>query len=93
MEDAQIIQLFFSRSEEAIKALAEKYGTSCQKLSINILQSSRDAEECVNDSYLTVWNRVPPANPSPFLPISAKLSGTFLLTGTGNATQPSGLMP
>lgn len=73
MEDAQIIQLFFSRSEEAIKALAEKYGTACQKLSINILQDSRDAEECVNDSYLTVWNRVPPANPSPLFAYLCKI--------------------
>lgn len=73
MEDTQIIQLFFARSEEAIMALAEKYGTACQKLSFNILQDNRDAEECVNDSYLTVWNRVPPAIPSPLFAYLCKI--------------------
>lgn len=49
MEDAQIIELFFARSEDAISELDKKYGKLCHKLADNILASAQDAEECVND--------------------------------------------
>lgn len=65
MDDGKIIELFFARSEDAIARLDEKYGAKCRKLSRNILTDSRDVEECVNDSYLGVWNAVPPAKPNP----------------------------
>lgn len=51
MEDAQIIELFFARSEDAISELDMKYGKLCHKLADNILASAQDAEECVNDAY------------------------------------------
>ena len=65
MEDARIIQLFRDRSEQAIAELAEKYGRLCCKVARNILRDVLDAEECVNDAYLGVWNSVPPQEPSP----------------------------
>lgn len=65
MEDGAIIRLFFERSEEAIAALGQKYGGACQRLAVNILGSSRDAEECVSDACLAVWNTVPPRRPDP----------------------------
>ena len=60
MEDAQIIELFFARSEDAISELDMKYGKLCHKLADNILASAQDAEECVNDAYLSTWNAIPP---------------------------------
>lgn len=63
MEDEKIIELLFARSEEALAALSEKYGARCRKLAGNILRNGRDAEECVNDAYLAVWNTVPPKRP------------------------------
>ena len=45
MEDAQIIELFFARSEDAISELDKKYGRLCHKLADNILASAQDAEE------------------------------------------------
>ena len=65
MDDRKIIELFFARREEAIEALAEKYGGACQRLAANLLGSSRDAEECVNDAYLGCWNSIPPHRPDP----------------------------
>lgn len=65
IEDKSIIQLFFDRSEEALVELDIKYGKLCHKLSHNILNSRQDAEECVNDAYLGVWNAIPPAKPDP----------------------------
>lgn len=67
MEDAQIIDLFFARDQQAIGALDSKYGGVCRQLSCQILNSRLDAEECVNDAYLGVWNAIPPARPNPLL--------------------------
>ena len=63
MEDAQIIELFFARSEDAISELDKKYGKLCHKLADNILASAQDAEEGVNDAYLSTWNAIPPQRP------------------------------
>ena len=63
MEDAQIIELFFARSEDSISELDKKYGKLCHKLADNILASAQDAEECVNDAYLSTWNAIPPQRP------------------------------
>lgn len=65
MGDEEIIALFFERSEEAIKRLDEKYGRICHRIASNILRNRQDAEECVNDAYLGVWNAVPPHKPEP----------------------------
>lgn len=67
MEDSRIIQLFFERSEQAIAELSEKYGALCLKLADGILGDRLDAEECVNDAYLAVWNTVPPESPDPLI--------------------------
>ena len=52
MEDEKIIDLFFVRSEQAIRELDNKYGKICHNFSYNIVNSRQDAEECVNDAYL-----------------------------------------
>lgn len=67
MDDSKIIDLFFERSEQAIIELSSKYGKVFMKISMNILNDVRDAEECVNDSYLGVWNAIPPDRPNPLL--------------------------
>ena len=63
MEDSRIIGLFFERSEQAVHELELKYGRAVRKLSLNILGDARDAEECAADTYLGVWNSVPPKRP------------------------------
>jgi RNA polymerase sigma-70 factor (ECF subfamily) len=65
VEDERIIELFFERSEQAIGELSRKYGRLCLKVSENILGNAEDAEECVNDAYLALWNRIPPERPDP----------------------------
>ena len=63
MEDGRIIDLFFERSEQAVSELERKYGRAVKALSLNILGDVRDAEECAADTYLAVWNSVPPRRP------------------------------
>ena len=41
MTDAQIIDLFFERSEQAIEELAKKHGGAVSRVAYNILGSSR----------------------------------------------------
>ena len=67
MDDSRIIELFFERSEQAIAELSEKYGAVCLKAAENILTDRQDAEECVNDAWLAVWNTVPPQRPDPLI--------------------------
>lgn len=67
MEDENILELFFARSEQAIRELDHKYGTICHNFSYNIVNSREDAEECVNDAYLGTWNAIPPARPKALL--------------------------
>lgn len=63
MEDHQIIRLLFQRSETAITELHLKFGGLCRSVISNILSDRRDVEECTNDTYLRVWNSIPPQRP------------------------------
>ena len=65
MEDLHIIELYFSRDEQAILHTADKYGPYCTAVSMSILHSEPDAEECVNDTWLRAWNAIPPKRPTP----------------------------
>ena len=80
MDDERIIDLFFNRSELAISALDAKYGKLCQKISKNILNNEQDAEECVNDAYLGVWNAIPPERPNPLLTYVCKIVRNYSIT-------------
>ena len=73
IEDEKIIEMFFERSEQGIRELDIKYGTVCHKLSYHIVGSRQNAEECVNDAYLGVWNTIPPARPNPLLSYVLKI--------------------
>ena len=63
MEDRQIIDLLWERSEQGINEIARKYGRYCHKIAFNILADREDSEECISDTYLKVWNTIPPNRP------------------------------
>ena len=56
-----------------MRELDIKYGKICHNLSYNIVNSRRDAEECVNDAYLGAWNAIPPTRPEPLLSYIVKI--------------------
>ena len=60
MDDAQIINLYFARNENAIVETKNKYQNMCYIVAYNILYSREDSEECVNDTWLFTWNSIPP---------------------------------
>lgn len=63
MDDSEIIELFWQRSDEAIRAVAEKYGALCRGITNNLLRSVEDSQECVNDVWHSLWNAIPPERP------------------------------
>jgi len=79
MEDEKIIDLFFSRDEQAIAETQRSYGALCHRIGENILRSRSDAEECVNDVYLALWNRIPPERPNPLISYVAKVARNIAL--------------
>lgn len=74
MEDAQIIQLYFQRSEEAISATNQKYGPYCLSIARNILANHEDAAEAVNDTWLGAWNAIPPHIPQSLAAFLGKIT-------------------
>ena len=80
MEDQLIIGMFFERSEKAISELMNKYGRRCKTLSLGILGNESDAEECVNDAYLAVWNAIPPTKPDSLGAYVAKITRNLAIS-------------
>ena len=63
MTDAEIVELFFQRDEQAIRETMNRYQRYLMKVALQILGDEQDAEECVNDTYLTAWNSMPDYRP------------------------------
>ena len=74
MEDTDIVALYWKRSEEAIPETESKYGAYCQTIAKNILANDEDAEECVNDTWLSAWNSMPDHRPTRLAPYLGKLT-------------------
>ena len=64
VDDKEIIERFWARSESAISAIADKYSKYCRAIAFNILDSEEDAEEVLNDAYNRAWNAMPPERPN-----------------------------
>ena len=78
-EDQQIVRLFFKRSEKAITYTRQKYGSLCISVARRILSDPRDAEECVNDTYLHAWNAIPPEKPDSLKAFLARITRNLAL--------------
>lgn len=63
MTDEKIVDLYLSRSEQAIEETSAKYSKYCGTIAFNILRDIEDADECVNDTFLGAWNAIPPSRP------------------------------
>lgn len=63
MEDFKIVDLYWERSERAISETRTKYERMLSGISYSLLRSDEDAEECVNDTYLSAWNSMPSDRP------------------------------
>ena len=77
MEDKEIIELYWSRSQQAISETAVKYGRQIHTLAQHILYNYEDSEECVNDTYHVTWNTLPPKRPDYLFAYLAKITRNF----------------
>ena len=73
LPDTEIIELYWKREEKAISETDKKYGSYLYKIAYNIVHDGLDCEECLNDTYLGTWNRIPPARPSVFQMFLSKI--------------------
>ena len=72
--DAQIIDLYWNRDAQAISASMDRYGAYCFSIANGILADARDAEECVNDTWLRAWSAIPPTRPTVLKVFLAKIT-------------------
>lgn len=73
-DDKKIVELYWARAPQAIEETEKLYGGKLRRLAENYLGNYQDAEECVNDAYLGVWNSIPPNRPNPLLPYLYKIT-------------------
>ena len=79
MDDLGIIELYFARDEQALKETDAKYGRLCHSIAYNILNNNEDAEECVNDTYIGVWNAIPPTRPNNLMAFVCRITRNLSL--------------
>ncbi len=79
MEDSQIIDLYWARSESAILETERKYGRYCYHIAYNILHSNEDSQECVNDTYLNAWRAMPDQRPGRLAAFLGKITRNLSL--------------
>lgn len=80
MNDDKIIGLFLSKDERAIAETKQKYGNYLFAIANNILECASDAEECVSDVYLSLWNAIPRAKPENFKAFISKTARNIALS-------------
>ena len=64
IDDQKIIDLYWARNERAIIETERKYKKYLYTVAYNIVRNRLDCEECLNDTYLGVWNSIPPTRPN-----------------------------
>lgn len=79
MNDKKIIELLFARSQTAISHLQKKFGKYCHAIAYNILGNELDAQECVNDTYIRVWDSIPPHRPERLSSFMGKITRNLAL--------------
>ena len=73
LPDEKIIDLYWNREERAISETDKKYGRYLYTIAYNIVHDKLDCEECLNDTYLGTWNRIPPQRPNVFQVFLSKI--------------------
>lgn len=83
-----ITKLLWERSEQGLVELARRFGRRLYQTALNIIGIREDAEEAVNDTYLAVWNVIPPQKPEPLAPYVYRIGRNIALNRVrANAAQ------
>ena len=79
MEDQEIIALYWARDEDAIRETSIKYGGLCRSIVNRILASPEDGEECLNDTWLGLWNAIPSQRPGRLAAFAGRVARNLAL--------------
>lgn len=79
MDDTEIVELFWERSEDALREVRGKYEKFCRYISMRILNNPEEADECVNETYLRAWNSIPPNKPKSLSAFLGKITRNLSL--------------
>lgn len=79
MDEKRIIELYFERDEQAIRETQAKYGRAMYGIAYHVLNNHEDSEECVNDSYVGLWNAIPPTRPNSLMAFACKITRNLSL--------------
>lgn len=63
MEEKDIIDSLWQRNPDSLLELDAHYHTYCFSIAFNIVKNKEDAEECVSDTWLKIWQAIPPFRP------------------------------
>ena len=63
VDDDKLTELLWEHDEKGLAALKAKHGRLILNICRGILKSPQDAEECLNDALLAMWNSIPPDRP------------------------------
>ena len=67
MNDSEIVDLFLIKNENAIKECDQRYGTPLRSLGNRITCDVTATEECIDDTYMSAWQVIPPSDPRGYL--------------------------
>ena len=79
MNDREIVNLYWERSEQAVAETVKKFGRYCHRIAYNILENKEDSEECVNDTWMSAWNAMPDKRPEKLSPFLGRITRNFAL--------------
>lgn len=79
MDDHQIVELYWARSEKAISETENKYGRYCYSIAYHVLYNNEDSEECVNDTWLSAWNSMPEQRPDRLMTFLGRITRNLAL--------------
>ncbi len=80
MQDERIVELYLKRDSDAIRVTKELYGEALKGIVYRILDDHGIAEECENDTYLALWESIPPHEPKDhFFAFAARIARNLAL--------------
>jgi len=74
MQDEEIIELYWKRDESAIEFTDRKYRSYLFTIAYNVLRDEFESDECLNDTYFSTWNSIPPSRPNRFQLFLSKIT-------------------
>ena len=79
MAEDMLLIMYRNRDELAIQKTIDRYGSYCRTVAANILDDPQDIEEALADTWLKVWNAVPPNEPKYWNLFLAKITRSCAL--------------